>query len=1450
MLRIPSYAGRLGGTIWLILLHLTPIKAQVCNDLIFVALDDSCSTIVTPDMVLEGSVNDSAYAVQLFTSKGVPIGQVLTAAHLGDTIRAVVTHLPSGNTCWGWLVPVDARPPTMNCASLKVPCILPDYSPAFLFSEAGLSAAYPEVSDACGSPSLSFADYTETLDCSPIGLVARLWRTWVATDTGGKSAVCTQTLEVIRPPLDSLLFPVDTILECDGFFLSPSTSGAPTVFFNQKEWPVLPTASACRWSVVYQDHAIPLCGGSFALLRQWAVFDDCAPLGTGNPAQRVQTIQVKDRQGPRLVCPGDTVLATDPFACSRLWVLPPGHLSDACSGVRDVEARWTVDGIAHRLGGSVAATGSSNPTDTIGSWNDQVLLPSGETIIFTYLASDNCGNTASCSFRVTVIDGQPPSVRCTQYMQVALGSSGESLIWASVLDAGSEDYCTSVRFKARRADTSACQAGDRFFDQLRFCCSDIGKTVPVILRVYDVAVESGAVSTEYFEQQANDCQVFVQVVDKIKPACTPPAEVQVSCSLFDPSLKAYGQPKFADNCCLDVVVELSPSYAAFDTLCHRGTIVRTFRGADCHGLSTTCTQRILVAYETAYAIKFPDDLILTQCDSTDLYPPGPQIFGSGCAQVSLSYQDKVHQAGQLACYWIDREWTFVDWCRYHPSLPLIEVPNPTPSPDPLASANLPGPVVAPLGFSPAPTIQRIRPDDPLPTNFSVFWSPQANGYRYRQIIIIRDAVPPEYRGCPTELVQICDQTTSDPNLWSGPEWTHPLIPDITDLCEAATDLAVTATDKCSKGNLNIQYRLFLDLDNDDIQETVVSSNNPPPPGMVRYGNAFSPDFMGGELRSFDRRPVPPEEKYRFAILRGGFVNVSSFLRWNTEKEPLQYVIPQLPHGSHRIEWTADDGCGNRSVCAYPVEVRDCRPPDLICMQGLNVSLPNGHPVVLYPQDFLVSLSDNCTPLSYIHTGIRRAGAGQGFPVLPDGSPQKSVLFDCSTLGMQGVEVWAQDVAGNSAHCNISVRVLDPHSLCSTTPVQVAGKLKTLQNKGLQEAVLTLSGNTLPGGALTALSNDHGEFLFTAVPAGADYLLTPSKNDDPLNGVSTYDLSLLHQHIIGLTPLDHPYKIIAADVNNNRSVTTADILELRKLILGIYTNFPNNTSWRFVDADFVFPESSNPFKTLFPEARSLSGLSAHALTEHFAAIKVGDLNGNAITSSMHGAETTEARTHDSVTLRVQRVEVPLSQWQTAAFQPGEEVELLFRTAAPLTAFQATIAHPGLELLTITPEENMRIEHFAVFERHRLFTVAWDGSGSPAWRVRFRATATGAEQQLYLSDAVTPTRAYDGTPEALKVRMHFEGLPDVAPSSLNLEVYGCEPSPWRQRTQLRFFLPQEAEVSLAISDATGRVVFSQKRRFPAGLQRFELRHTDWPAAPGVYFFRLSANDQSVSGKMLRQ
>ncbi len=1437
MQKIPSPTLRLVSTFVSVAASWALSSAQVCNDLSAIALGYSCEVLVTPDMVLEGGGHDTLYAVELYTSEGLPVGPILGAAQLNDTLQAVVTHLGSGQSCTGRLVAIDALAPSIACSPLSIPCVLPDYSPPQL-AALGLSEAYPSAVENCGPFSMTFVDGVQSVDCIQ-GLVARIWRTWTAADASGNTASCIQPIDIYTVSPKSIVFPTDTVLSCEDAWPTPTQTGIPSVFFQQQWWPLGANTSACGLTVDHQDQVIPMCGGSEVLLRTWTVYNSCEGPGTAFVQQHLQRIYVVDTTGPRLKCPSDTLLSTDPFTCACHWQLPEVLLSDACSEIAGVSAQWNVRGVDYSALGNVVDSAGTSPL--IGKWAEPALLPAGEAIVFTYTATDACGNTTSCSFRAVVADDVPPSARCLQSTQVALNANGEAWLWANTLDLGSVDNCAPVRFKARRDDSSACLTGDCFYDRVHFCCSDVGKIVPIVLRVYDVPVDSGAVGIEHFAENANDCWVQVRVVDKLRPVCIPVPDVSVSCANFDPSLHQYPAPSFSDNCCLDSVFAVSVDRSAFDSLCQRGTIVRVFQAVDCQGLTSTCSQYIFIDEALSYAVRFPDDLLVNDCDSTGLYPPAPQILGPHCSWVGISYQDRVHQAGKLACYWIEREWKIVDWCRYNPNAPLVEVPNPMPSENPLDTANLPGPIVAPPGFWPPSTVQRIRPTDAQPTHFGVFWSP--NGYLYRQIILIRDTVPPEYRGCPEGTVQVCDHTTNAAEFWNAPQWNHPLVPNSSDLCEAAVDLAVTARDLCSKGNLNVRYRLFLDLDGDGAQETVVSSDNPPPAGTVRYGNALTPDFAGGELRPFDLRPVPPEEKYRFTIQLGGSANLSGFLRWNTEKEPFQYALPQLPHGEHRIEWTADDGCGNRSVCAYPVLVRDCRPPDLVCLAGLNVNLPHGHPVPLYASDFLLSVEDNCTPLSSVRLGIRRADSGVGFPQLPNGAPQDSVLFHCADLGEQAVEVWAQDLSGNAAQCIVPVRIQDPSMACAPVHVSVAGALRTLHGEGLQDAVVSLEGNPLPTGAVKTVSNAAGFFQFAAVPKGGDYVLTPFKNDDPLNGVSTYDLFLLHQHIIGMNPLDHPYKIIAADINRSRSVTTLDILELRKLILGIYTAFPENTSWRFVDADYAFPAPNNPFQEVFPEARQLEHLVSDATNERFAAIKVGDLNGSALPNDVDAAA--QERTLGTATLCVR---------PTSDSAKGEEA-VLFYVDTLLNAFQATIHHPGRELLRLEPIAPMLWEHFAVFPEREAFTVAWDGQARPAWKAYFRAKPTqpsAVDDALWLSDAITPPAAFAlNCPTPMEVSLRVDAGPSSPLESRpSLEVYGCAPNPWRQSTQLRFFLPRPTEVLVEVFDPAGRLLYGHQRSFPCGNQAIALQYTDWPAAPGLYFFRLTADGQRFYGTMWRQ
>mgnify|MGYP000897698526 FL=1 len=95
----------------------------------------------------------------------------------------------------------------------------------------------------------------------------------------------------------------------------------------------------------------------------------------------------------------------------------------------------------------------------------------------------------------------------------------------------------------------------------------------------------------------------------------------------------------------------------------------------------------------------------------------------------------------------------------------------------------------------------------------------------------------------------CDLSDNDPALWNHPGWwdaaneTH-------DLAEKETELLMGAKGLCSTATAKVRWRLFLDLNNDGIQETVAGSDISTPDGMVAYNNVF----QTGTLYPFDANP--------------------------------------------------------------------------------------------------------------------------------------------------------------------------------------------------------------------------------------------------------------------------------------------------------------------------------------------------------------------------------------------------------------------------------------------------------------------------------------------------------------------------------------------------------------------------------------------------------------------
>ena len=195
--------------------------------------------------------------------------------------------------------------------------------------------------------------------------------------------------------------------------------------------------------------------------------------------------------------------------------------------------------------------------------------------------------------------------------------------------------------------------------------------------------------------------------------------------------------------------------------------------------------------------------------------------------------------------------------------------------------------------------------------------------------------------------------------------------------------------------------------------------------------------------------------------------------------------------------------------------------------------------------------------------------------------QDSLLLNCDHLGATTLALHAQDALGNTNTCltSVSVQNNSGYPCPAMGEPGIAGMITTEQGIGLAGIEVLLAGGTNE----TTLTGTGGVFFFTPPESGQDYTLIPSLEDAPLNGVSTFDMILISRHILGVEPLDSPYKRIAADTNGSGNISALDLIQLRRMILGIESDFGEVPSWRFITSNFVFPVLTNPQVGKFPRS---------------------------------------------------------------------------------------------------------------------------------------------------------------------------------------------------------------------------------------------------------------------------
>ena len=487
----------------------------------------------------------------------------------------------------------------------------------------------------------------------------------------------------------------------------------------------------------------------------------------------------------------------------------------------------------------------------------------------------------------------------------------------------------------------------------------------------------------------------------------------------------------------------------------------------------------------------------------------------------------------------------------------------------------------------------------------------------------------------------------------------------------------------------------------------------------------------------------------------------------------------------------------------------CSAPYLRCKPPIILNSPPVYHLYFKPEDLLDSVADNCSPSLPLEYSIVLSTDDRGVYPLDCEGISYPVFDTWCNSSYNSYSVWAKNAAGLTGKCTFNCSINDfGGGTCEGDKLFFHGCIST-QTGAPCDSVPVQVQYTHPAQQLWQLTlqseatGHYGYHLNTS-----NFILQPSYNRAHRNGVSSFDLLLLSRHILGVDTLDSPYLLIAADANKSGSITTFDIVELRKLVLGVYDSLPNNASWRFVDLYYQFTNPTNPFLENFPEFYANSPQPFFITRNDFIAIKIGDLNLNAVPpGQLQAAEDRNAPI----------LPVAVADRQVAA---GEVFEVNIATPAAAEALQFSLEHYGLELLDNTPEAPYTNEHFAHFPEKATLTAAFDLGEPAVFTLRFRAQHEGfLSEMLRFSDAITHSEAVVQQ-QVRKPVLQFESVGD----------FSIAPNPNAGRSVISFRLENPEQVRLRVYDALGRCIWAHSENYPVGVHQVSL---DLGGQRGVFY-----------------
>ena len=324
-------------------------------------------------------------------------------------------------------------------------------------------------------------------------------------------------------------------------------------------------------------------------------------------------------------------------------------------------------------------------------------------------------------------------------------------------------------------------------------------------------------------------------------------------------------------------------------------------------------------------------------------------------------------------------------------------------------------------------------------------------------------------------------------------------------------------------------------------------------------------------------------------------------------------------------------------------------------------------------------------------------------------------------------------------------------------------------------------------------------------------------------------------------------MIAADANRSGSITTFDMVEIQKLLMGIYDELPNNTSWRFMDALCNFPNPANPFSGTFCGPIVVDDpLELDGDTLTLIGIKIGDVDGDGDPASFFagppvfsstvleipnplltaGVPTTiEIRLGGSLGLNGVQTEF-LYDADVLAFN-GTDATFNFPQPAGYGIFPGKIIFVGFDMENAIQPGNLLMKF--------TFTANADVH---LWDVFSLNTDT--QHSLGVVNGAQTLAIELGAKEGLSTAVTMPGPAHRLGSP--------RPNPFTEQTAFPLQLEQSETVRLEIFDTQGRTLYALENAYPAGAHLLNVPQEVMKAGTAGYY-RLQAGSVWTGGKLVK-